>query len=110
VHRGSLSDGDWIQLNGPFNLSNINSITYRVADTAAGRTAGSPLAAIEIHQDAIKPKEKVLQLTLSPTMFLKPKEKPMKSTWRPTIIVNPMKKRMLTTLSPTMLPKTLVNI
>ena len=45
--------GDWIQLNGPYNLTNINSITYRVADTAAGRTAGSPLAAIEVRQDSI---------------------------------------------------------
>ena len=53
VHRGSLAAGDWIQLNGPFNLLNINSITFRVADTAAGRTAGSPLAAIEIHQDTL---------------------------------------------------------
>ena len=34
VHRGSLADGDWIQLNGPFNLVNITSITYRVADAA----------------------------------------------------------------------------
>jgi PKD repeat protein/type 1 glutamine amidotransferase len=53
VHRGSLAAGDWIQLNGPFNLLNISSITYRVADTAAGRTAGSPLAAVEIHQDTL---------------------------------------------------------
>ena len=53
VHRGSLTAGDWIQLNGPFNLLNISSITYRVADAAAGRTAGSPLAAIEVHQDSL---------------------------------------------------------
>ena len=53
VHRGSLAAGDWIQLNGPFNLLNINSVTFRVADAAAGRTAGSPLAAIEIHQDTL---------------------------------------------------------
>ena len=53
VHRGSLAAGDWIELNGPFNLANVNSITYRVADAAAGRTAGSPLAAIEIHQDTV---------------------------------------------------------
>ena len=53
THRGSLAAGDWIQLNGPYNLTNINSITYRVADTAAGRTAGSPLAAIEVRQDSI---------------------------------------------------------
>ena len=53
VHRGSLGAGDWIQLNGPFNLVNINSVTFRVADAAGGRTAGTPLAAIEIHQDAV---------------------------------------------------------
>jgi len=47
-HRGSLGAGDWIQLNGPFNLVNINSLTFRVADTAGGRTAGSPLAAVEL--------------------------------------------------------------
>jgi hypothetical protein len=51
VHRTSLANGDWIQLNGPFNLMNINSVTFRVADAAAGRTAGSPLAAIEVRQD-----------------------------------------------------------
>ena len=47
-HRGSLAAGDWIRLNGPLNLVNIDSVTFRVADTAAGRTAGSPLAAIEL--------------------------------------------------------------
>ena len=52
MHRGSLGAGDWIQLNGPFNLANINSVTFRVADAAAGRTGGSPLAAIEVRQDA----------------------------------------------------------
>ncbi len=53
AHRGSLAAGDWIQLNGPFNLVNINSITFRVADAAAGRTAGTPLASIELRQDSI---------------------------------------------------------
>ncbi len=53
VHRGSLAAGDWIQLNGPFNLVNIGTISYRVADAAAGRTAGSPLGAIEVHQDSL---------------------------------------------------------
>ena len=53
THRGSLSADDWIQLNGPFNLLNINAITFRVADAGTGRTAGSPLAAIEVHQDAV---------------------------------------------------------
>jgi PKD repeat protein len=59
-HRGSLALNDWIQLNGPFNLQNIDSVTFRVADVAPGgnppgapRTVGSPLAAIEIRQDSI---------------------------------------------------------
>jgi PKD repeat protein len=53
VHRGNLGAGDWIQLNGPFNLFQIDSVTFRYADAAAGRTAGSPLAAIEVRQDSI---------------------------------------------------------
>jgi PKD repeat protein len=53
VHRSSLAAGDWIQLNGPFNLLQIDSVTFRVADAVAGRPVGSPLAAIEIHQDSI---------------------------------------------------------
>jgi PKD repeat protein/type 1 glutamine amidotransferase len=53
VHRGSLAAGDWLQLNGPFNLLNINSLTFRVADNTAGRTAGSPLGAIEVHRDTV---------------------------------------------------------
>ena len=52
VHRASLAAGDWIQLNGPFNLSRIDSVTFRYADAAAGRTVGSPLAAIEVRQDS----------------------------------------------------------
>ena len=58
VHRGSLAAADWIQLNGPFNLFQADTITFRVADVqpAAGRrTAGSPLAAIEIRQDVDGP-------------------------------------------------------
>ena len=47
-HRASLAPGDWLQLNGPFNLVNINSVTFRVADSENGRTAGSPLAAVEL--------------------------------------------------------------
>ena len=49
-HRGSLTNGDWIELNGPFNLQNISSVSFRVADAGAGRTAGSPLAAVEVRQ------------------------------------------------------------
>jgi hypothetical protein len=48
VHRSSLGSGDWIKLNGPFNLHQIESVTVRYADAAAGRTAGTPLAAIEL--------------------------------------------------------------
>jgi PKD repeat protein len=29
-HRGSLSNNDWIELNGPLNLLNIDSLTFRV--------------------------------------------------------------------------------
>jgi PKD repeat protein len=53
THRGSLSNNDWIRLNGPFNLHQIDSLTFRVADAQAGRTAGAPLAAIEVRQDSI---------------------------------------------------------
>ena len=52
MHRGSLAAGDWIQLNGPFNLLNIDSVTFRVADTSM-RTPGSLMAAIEVHQDTL---------------------------------------------------------
>ena len=39
--RGSLSAGDWIELNGPFNLLNIDSITFRVTGgNERGRLAG----------------------------------------------------------------------
>ena len=48
VHRNSLASGDWIKLNGPFNLHQIDAIQVRYADNAAGRTVGSPLGAIEV--------------------------------------------------------------
>ncbi|HET6547299.1 MAG TPA: PKD domain-containing protein, partial [Solirubrobacter sp.] len=53
VHRSSLANGDWLQLNGPFNLAGIEEISFRVADNSNGREPGSPLAAIEIHQDSV---------------------------------------------------------
>ncbi|RKQ84815.1 glucose/sorbosone dehydrogenase [Solirubrobacter pauli] len=53
VHRSSLTAGDWLQLNGAYNLQQINTVSFRVADAAAGRTAGSPLAAVEVRADAI---------------------------------------------------------
>lgn len=52
LHRTGLSNGDWIEFNGPLNLLNINSITFRVADNNAGRTQGSPLAAVELRSGA----------------------------------------------------------
>ncbi|WP_169542094.1 ThuA domain-containing protein [Solirubrobacter soli] len=48
IHRSSLANNDWIQLNGPFNLHQIDSVTVRYADNTAGRTVGSPLGAIEV--------------------------------------------------------------
>jgi hypothetical protein len=51
-HRGSLSNNGWIELNGPLNLLNIDSLTFRVADAGGGRLAGSALAAVELRRDA----------------------------------------------------------
>jgi len=53
VHRNSLGAADWLQLNGPFNLQQVDSVAIRYADGGAGRTAGSPLAGIDIRQDSI---------------------------------------------------------
>jgi PKD repeat protein len=53
VHRGSLANNDWIQLNGPYNLFQIDSVTFRYADGGGGRTVGSPLAAVEVRQDSV---------------------------------------------------------
>jgi hypothetical protein len=52
-HRGSLSNNDWIQLNGPFNLLNISALTFRVADGGGGGTPGNPLAAVQVRLDAV---------------------------------------------------------
>jgi PKD repeat protein/glucose/arabinose dehydrogenase len=49
LQRGSLSAGDWMELNGPFNLLNINSITFRVT----GGTNGAPSGTVEVWRDAI---------------------------------------------------------
>ncbi|WP_169542310.1 ThuA domain-containing protein [Solirubrobacter soli] len=53
VHRSAITAGDWLQLNGPFNLFQINSVSFRYSDGTAGRTAGSPLAAVDIREDSI---------------------------------------------------------
>jgi PKD repeat protein len=52
-HRGSLGNGDWIALNGPFDLVNIESLTFRAASTSTAVPAGSPMAAVEIRRDAV---------------------------------------------------------
>ncbi|MGV9349006.1 ThuA domain-containing protein [Streptomyces spiralis] len=52
-HRGSLGNGDWIGLNGPFNLRAIDSLTFRVASTSTQVPAGSPMAAVEVHLDSV---------------------------------------------------------
>ena len=48
-HRGGLSNGDWIRLNGPFNLANITAITFR---TSGGSGAGGT-GLVELHRDAV---------------------------------------------------------
>jgi cytochrome c len=48
--RGSLGNGDWIRLNGPFNLVNIDSLTFRVS--SAG-TAGENRGIVELRRDAV---------------------------------------------------------
>ena len=47
--RGSLSAGDWMELNGPFNLTNINALTFRVT----GGTNGAASGTVELWRDAI---------------------------------------------------------
>ena len=52
-HRGSLSNGDWIRLNGPFDLLNITDLTFRMASNNDTVPAGNPLAAVEVRLDAV---------------------------------------------------------
>jgi PKD repeat protein len=47
--RGSLGAGDWMELNGPFNLLNINGLTFRTSGGTAGGNAGT----VEVWRDAI---------------------------------------------------------
>jgi len=50
LQRGSLGNGDWLLLNGPFNLIAVDSLTFRVSGgTAATGVAG----AVELHLDAV---------------------------------------------------------
>jgi cytochrome c len=52
-HRGSLGNGDWIALNGPFNLLNIDALTLRVASTSTQVPADNPMAAVEVRLDSV---------------------------------------------------------
>jgi PKD repeat protein/glucose/arabinose dehydrogenase len=52
-HRGSLSNGDWIALNGPFNLQDINGLTFRVSSSSTQIPAGNPMAGVEVRLDAV---------------------------------------------------------
>jgi cytochrome c len=49
LQRGSLGNGDWIALNGPFNLLNINAITFRTSGDSGASGTGS----VEIRLDAV---------------------------------------------------------
>ena len=49
LQRGSLGSGDWIALNGGYNLVNINSLTFRTSGGSG--TAGT--GAVEVHLDAV---------------------------------------------------------
>lgn len=51
-HRSSLSNGDWIALNATYDLVNIDSLTFRVANSG-NLTPGGPLAAVEVRLDAV---------------------------------------------------------
>ncbi len=49
VHRGSLGNGDWIKLNGPFNLVNIDSLTFRTS----GGSGAAGTGLVEVRMDAV---------------------------------------------------------
>ena len=49
LHRGSLGNGDWMRLNGPFDLVNITGMTFR---TSAGSGA-SGTGLVEVRLDAV---------------------------------------------------------
>ena len=49
LQRGSLGNGDWIALNGNYNLVNINSLTFRTSGGSGTAGTGS----VEVHRDAV---------------------------------------------------------
>ncbi|HEU0235287.1 MAG TPA: ThuA domain-containing protein [Candidatus Limnocylindrales bacterium] len=52
-HRGSMSNNDWLLLNGSFNLQDIDALTFRIASTGTAIPAGNPLAAVDVRLDTI---------------------------------------------------------
>jgi cytochrome c len=49
LQRGSLGNGDWIALNGTYNLLNIDSLTFRTS----GGSGAAGTGAVEVHLDAV---------------------------------------------------------
>jgi PKD repeat protein len=49
LQRGSLGNGDWLRLNGPFDLVNITALTLRTSGGAAGTAVGNA----EVRLDAV---------------------------------------------------------
>jgi cytochrome c len=49
LQRGGLSNGDWIALNGTFNLVNIDALTLRTS----GGSGAAGTGAVEVHLDAV---------------------------------------------------------
>jgi PKD repeat protein/type 1 glutamine amidotransferase len=49
LQRGSLGNGDWIALNGNYNLVNIDSLTFRTSGGGGAAGTGS----VEVHLDAV---------------------------------------------------------
>ena len=52
-HRSSMSNNDWLRLNGPFNLANIDELTFRVSSNNTNVPAGNPMADVEVRLDAV---------------------------------------------------------
>ncbi len=52
-HIERTSDGDWIKLNGSYNLQNIDSLTFRVANGSNDVAVGDPLATVEVRLDSV---------------------------------------------------------
>jgi PKD repeat protein len=49
LQRGGLSNGDWIALNGDYNLVNIDTLTFRTS----GGSGASGTGQVEVHRDAV---------------------------------------------------------